>query len=295
MLLDVRAAYRCSRENTKVTDPIAWLGVYDDIASIVSMAISLMLVPLVLSVALLLRYSQRISPFFVTFSVLGSAGVVIIGVCAFRTLTKVRRDIGNAHTAKDKGRVDDTSETTPSEPCPDERLKSLTSSVLRVKYAATCLNWIKRLLALRQKHQSRWRKLAWGVAGCACILVVAGLFAWSRYESRKPTSEIVDLANASTFGYQPGQLKFVVLPAARLHLTIILPSFSSPGQYVIAVVRDREGKNVVAEGTGPTNDSGDRERVTVDLDLRGAKNGPCFLLTSREQDHAVQYYFLKIE
>ena len=84
-------------------------------------------------------------------------------------------------------------ETTPSGPCPDEaflralarRSKSIALSDPRVDHAATCPNCMNRLLALRQERQSQRRKLAWALAGAACIILVAGLIAWSRYESRK--------------------------------------------------------------------------------------------------------------
>jgi hypothetical protein len=203
-------------------------------------------------------------------------------------------------------------ETSPSGPCPDEaflralgrRSKSITLSDPRVDHAATCPKCMNRLLALRQERQSSRRKLAWALAGSACIILVAGLIAWSRYESQKqqtlaqtqPIPETVDLWNAATYrGQQPGQLQAVLLPATRIHLTIILPHFSLAGQYLVAVTRDQNGNGVVAYGSAATVSSGAQDRVTVDLDLRSAKAGAYFLSTTHEQDQAAYYYPLQIK
>jgi hypothetical protein len=162
---------------------------------------------------------------------------------------------------------------------------------------------MNRLLALRQERKASRRTLAWAFAGAACVILVVGFVAWSRYESQKqtlaqtqPIPETVDLWNAATYrGQQPGQLQSVQLPAARVHLTTILPQFSSAGQYLVAVTRDQNGNGVVAEGTAATTANGAQERVTVDLDLRSVKAGAYFLSTTHEQDQAAYYYPLQIK
>jgi len=202
-------------------------------------------------------------------------------------------------------------ETTPSGPCPDERFlrdlarksKSISLSDPRIDHAATCPNCMRRLLALRQERQSSRRKLAWALAGAACIVLVAGLIGLWRYESRQqmlaqasPVAETVDLWDAATYrGQQPGQLQSVELPATRIHLTIILPRFSFAGQYLVGVTRDQNGNGVVAEGAAPTSGNGAQQKVSVDLDLRGAKPGAYFLSTTHEQDQAAYYYPLQIK
>jgi hypothetical protein len=201
-------------------------------------------------------------------------------------------------------------ETTPSGPCPDEgflqdlarKSKNIALSDPRIDHAATCPNCMNRLLALRQEHQSQRRKLTWALAGAACIILVAGLIAWSRYEGRQrmlaqapPIPETVDLWSAATYrGEQPSQLQSVELPAAHVHLTIILPRFSFAGQYLVGVTRDQNGNGVIAEGAAATTSSGTRQSITVDLDLRSAKTGAYFLSTTHEQDQAVYYYPLQI-
>jgi len=203
-------------------------------------------------------------------------------------------------------------ETTPSGPCPDEaflralarRSQSIALSDPRVDHAATCPNCMNRLLTLRREHQSSRRKLACALAGAACIILVAGLFAWARYQSQKrqllaqaqPIPETVDLWNAATYrGQQPGQLQSVELPAARVHLTIILPRFSLPGRYLVAVTRDQDGNGVLAEGVAPTAASEAQQKLSVDLDLRTVKAGAYFLSTTREHDQAAYYYPLQVK
>ena len=110
-----------------------------------------------------------------------------------------------------------------------------------------------------------------------------------------PVSATVDLWNTGTYrGEQPGQLQSVSLPSAPVRLTIILPRFSSPGQYLIAVTRDRNGNRVIAEGFASATASNGQERVSLDLDLRSAKAGEYFLSTTHEQDQAAYYYPLQI-
>ena len=111
-----------------------------------------------------------------------------------------------------------------------------------------------------------------------------------------PVAETVDLWNAATYrGQQAGKLQSVELPAARVHMTIILPQSSSSGQYLVAVTHDQNGNGLVAESTAVTTTSGTQEQVIVDLDLRRASAGSYFLSTTHEQDQAAYYYPLQIK
>jgi hypothetical protein len=202
-------------------------------------------------------------------------------------------------------------ETEPTGPCPDEvflrgvarRAKSISLSDPRIDHAANCPDCMRRLLAMRQGIRSERKKLALGLVA-ACLVVIAGVAGWSRYEMRHrqtmasvaPVSATVDLWNTGTYrGEQPGQLQSVSLPSAPVRLTIILPRFSSPGQYLIAVTRDQNGNGVIAEGFASATASNGQERVSLDLDLRSAKAGEYFLSTTHEQDQAAYYYPLQIK
>jgi len=201
-------------------------------------------------------------------------------------------------------------ETEPTGPCPDgaflhrlaRRSKTIPLSDPRIDHAANCPNCINRLLALRQNVRSERKKLTLGLPA-ACLLVIVGLIAWSQYQNHHrqtvataaPVSKTVDLWNTGTYrGEQPGQLQSVVLPAAPVRLTIILPRFSSPGEYLVAVTRDQSGNGIVAEGLASAAASSGQERVSVDLDLRSARAGAYFLSTTHEQDQAAYYYPLRI-
>ena len=201
--------------------------------------------------------------------------------------------------------------TTPVGPCPDEAfLRDLARKSRRIKlsdprvdHAATCPTCLNQLLGFRQDIRSRRRKAA--VAGLvAACLIIAAFIAVARYEVQKPSpasnmaivSQTVNLWDVGTFrGEQPGQMQSVTLPAARVRLMIILPRFSPPGQYLVAVTRDQSGNGVMAEGSAAALVHGDKEAVSVDLDLRKAKSGQYFLSTTHEQDQASYYYPLQIK
>jgi hypothetical protein len=109
-------------------------------------------------------------------------------------------------------------------------------------------------------------------------------------------SETVNLLDTGTVrGEQPGQLQSVSLPAALINLTIVLPRHSAPGQYLVAVTRDRNGNGVVVEGLTPATAKGDNEQITTSIDLSKAHAGQSFLSTTHEQDQAAYYYPLQIK
>lgn len=197
-------------------------------------------------------------------------------------------------------------------PCPDEaflenlarKSRKIALSDPRVDHAATCPICMSRILAFREEYRSHNRKLTFAIVAAACLVLVAGLIAWSQYESHRqktlavasPISKTVDLWNSGTYrGQQTGQLQSVTLPAARVQLTIILPRFSTSGRYLVAVTRDQSGNGVVVEGAVSAVTSGEQEMVSVDLDLRRIKSGAYFLSMTHEQDHAAYYYPLQIK
>ena len=203
-------------------------------------------------------------------------------------------------------------QTEPVGPCPDEaflrglarRSKAISLSDPRIDHAANCANCMNRLLLLREQRRSQNRKLVYALVAAACLIVTAGLFAWSRYSTHRqqllasapPVPQTVDLWNGGTYrGEQPGQLQSVVLPAAPVKLTVILPRFSAPGQYLVAVTRDQSGNGVIAEGLAPAIATRGQERISVSLNLRNAKAGAYVLSTTHEQDQAAYYYPLQIK
>jgi hypothetical protein len=200
----------------------------------------------------------------------------------------------------------------PVGPCPDETfLRNLASksnqidlSDPRVDHAASCSICMRKLLALRRDDQFRRRK--WVLAtSVACGLLIAVAFvavARHRGKAAPPANEAaaisqtVDLLNSGTFrGDQPSPLQSVSLPAALVKVTVILPRFSESGRYLVAVMRDQTGKDLISQGSAVATNNGDKEEVTVDLDLRNAHSGAYFLSTTHEQEKASYYYPLQIK
>lgn len=196
-------------------------------------------------------------------------------------------------------------------PCPDEAfLKSLAAksrhiqlSDPRVDHAVNCPICMRRLLELRRENHSRRQRLALTVALASCLLVAAVFVVLARHgvSTQNQMADVdaipqtVDLWNAGTFrGDQPGQLRTVLLPAALVKLTIILPRYSEAGRYDIAVSRDQTGGGLLAHANATATGTKDREEVSVYLDLRKSRPGSYFLSTTHEQDQASYYYPLQI-
>jgi hypothetical protein len=162
---------------------------------------------------------------------------------------------------------------------------------------------MSRIHFFRQENRSRRRKRTLVTAVVLCSVIGGFVFTVARYEMHRQlpsanvavVSEAVNLWDAGTIrGNQPGSLQSVTLPAAQVRLTIILPRFSPPGQYAVAVTQDQNGNGVVAQRSAPATIEGDHESVSVELDLRSAKAGAYFLATTHEQDQASYYYPLQI-
>jgi hypothetical protein len=199
----------------------------------------------------------------------------------------------------------------PQGPHPDDsflrdlarKSKSINLSDQRVDHAASCPLCMRKLLALRNEKATSTRRVALAAIVVSCVLIVASIVWISsrRSPEMQPTpnaavvSKTLDLFNAGSYrGDQPTPLQSVSLPTALVKVTVVLPRYSTPGQYVVAVTQDQSGSNPVAKGIGPAVSDGSRQLVTVTLDLRSATTGPHFLSTTREQDQASYYYPLDI-
>jgi hypothetical protein len=202
-------------------------------------------------------------------------------------------------------------ETAPVAPCPDENFlqdlartsKRIKLSDPRVDHAANCPTCMSRLLALRREDSARRRKLVLTAAVASCLVIAVAVILMARYrvDRQSPVSNMavvsqtVDLWDAGTIrGEQTGALQSVLLPAALVKVTVILPRFSSTGRYAVAVTRDQMGNDVLAQGSGVATSDGDKEQVSINLDLRKATTGAYFLSTTHEQDQASYYYPLRI-
>jgi len=196
-------------------------------------------------------------------------------------------------------------------PCPDDvflksvarRSRHIQLSDHRVDHAVNCSNCMRQLLELRREDNLQRRRLVLTVAVASCLLVAVAFVVMNRRKADTQeqmagvtaTPRTVDLWNAGTFrGDHPGQLQTVSLPAALVKVTIILPRYSEPGRYDVAVTRDIAGRNLLAHAHSAAIVSGDREEVAVYLDLRKCRSGSYFLSTTHEQNQASYYYPLEI-
>ena len=201
-------------------------------------------------------------------------------------------------------------ETTPSDPCPDEkflrdlarRSPNISLSDPRVDHAATCPTCMSRLLAHRQEQRSRRRKVIVAAVAASCAILMAAVLVGIYTTRHTPitdnaiaVSQTVNLWDAGTLrGEQPGQLQAVSLPAAHINLTIVLPRHSAPGKYLVAITRDRRGNGLIAEGFSSTSATSGKEQITISIDLSKAQAGQYFLSTTHEQEQAAYYYPLQI-
>ena len=201
---------------------------------------------------------------------------------------------------------------TPAGPCPDETFlqglarhsKQISLTDPRVGHAANCPICMRRLLELRPAYQARRRRLVLTTAIVCCCLIVAAFVVLARRGAETPHQaanmaaipQTVDLWNAGTLrNGQPSPLQSVTLPAALVKVTIILPRYSEPGQYSVAVTRDQTGNDLLAQSSAVATGNGDRKEVSVDFDLRKSQPGAYFLSTTHEQDQASYYYPLQIK
>jgi hypothetical protein len=202
--------------------------------------------------------------------------------------------------------------SSPGELCPDEaflrdlarKSSQIRFSDLRVEHAASCQICMGRLLGFRKRAASQRRRLILATAVISCLLIAVSVVLSVRHviTSRQPTvsafaiTRTVDLSSQGTFrGEQPSQVQSVSLPKGVVKLTLILPRFSEPGQYAVAVTRSRSDVDLVAGAKSFTKREGDSEELSVLLDLTLASPGRYFLSTTREQDEASYYYPLEIQ
>lgn len=206
--------------------------------------------------------------------------------------------------------------------CPDEKtLKDIAENRLPANHPArmhlaSCSPCFAEFRSFKgqldAKRASQRRILAWGMA--ACLLVAIGLIGVKSLLTKPGVGvarngnpeqavqiadayRVIDLYNHGTTrgGSDPNPLDAVSLPSTRVHLHLILPRFSDPGSYVVAVSKDKAGTAIVAHGAGKTVEDAQRLVLDVLIDLRGAQAGSYFLATVRESDNGTYYYPLNVQ
>jgi hypothetical protein len=208
------------------------------------------------------------------------------------------------------------------EGCPDEKtLKDIAENRLPPDHPArlhlaSCSPCFAEFRSFKAEadaaRASRLKILAWGLA--ACLVIALGIYGSTAF-LRKPApqsagggmqkqagqlaavDQTIDLYNHGTprGGSEPSPLDAVSLPSALVHLRLILPRFSDPGNYVVAVSKDKAGTAIAARGSGKTVADGPQLFLDVPLDLRAAPAGSYFLATVRESDNGTYYYPLNVQ
>ncbi len=161
-------------------------------------------------------------------------------------------------------------------------------------------------------HRARPRLLALGIAASLLLVCFSGymlhkgsnrtegIASSNSASSSIPVSARVNLFESGTFRGADDDalttLNKVTLPAAIVQLSVVLPRFSDAGVYKLIVSTDKQGKDVIASGTGNARQAeGGKITLPVTLDLRKAKAGAYFLATVRGTDNGTYYYPLQIK
>jgi len=205
--------------------------------------------------------------------------------------------------------------------CPDDsflreyaaRPGSFSLSDPRVQHVPSCGHCLPALLDFRSTVAVRRPAVAHiaaiAILSAACLIVgfVVAKY-WNRQNpvaSNPPAGQqasavidrTLDLTNYGTFrGTEEQPPKPPLnLPAALLHVNLLLPRFSEAGPYTIIVVAGREGTNRIAYATGTASIAGNQTKLTVTLDLRHAKPGSYVLLTELSGQDDWYSYPLRIQ
>ena len=177
-------------------------------------------------------------------------------------------------------------------------------------HVKTCSPCLREMLDLQEqifvaKTQRRYRMYRIAIAAVLVLAVGIGFAAWRLGRHSNPSgasanitsivhqrriADLFDEPDALRSAEPQKALKTIHLPAAPLELKVILPRFSRPGVYQIAICRDRSDNSTLVKAVGRAVADGPRQIVTVMLDLSGLSKGS-YWLSTRSGDEAASYYF----
>ena len=176
-----------------------------------------------------------------------------------------------------------------------------------VKHCSPCL---REMLGLQEeiflaKTRRRYGMYRIAIAAVLVLAVCIGFAAWRLGRHSNPSgasanitsivhqrriADLFDEPDALRSAEPQKALKTIHLPAAPLELKVILPRFSRPGVYQIAICRDRSDNSTLVKAVGRGVADGPRQIVTVMLNLSGLSKGS-YWLSTRSEDEAASYYF----
>jgi hypothetical protein len=160
---------------------------------------------------------------------------------------------------------------------------------------------------VEQRKASVRHRLVLSAGLAACLLIVLGFLARSSHFHRNASGSIASITlqkrTADLFetdplrgAGEPNQPTSPVhLPAAPLELRVILPRFSRPGPYQIAVCRERNAESAMVKAVGTAVAEGPQEIVTVILDLSRLPKGSYWLSTRHDDNEASDYAAMNLQ
>jgi len=197
--------------------------------------------------------------------------------------------------------------------CPGNTvLRSMAAGTLPVTdparlHLSACSPCFAEFLALQEakhtiaKPAAKARLWIAAAAVAACVLFTVWATRHNTPTSPFTTRELAVLDRTVDLSYQgpvrgrassPTSPDPVLLPAALVRVTVMLPVASDGGQYQIAVTRDQDGNKILASAIAQSAGEGPRKTVTVVLDLRAAQ-GTLFLRTT-DRNHVSYLYPMRI-
>jgi hypothetical protein len=153
-------------------------------------------------------------------------------------------------------------------------------------------------IAISPKAQ---KQRSWlGIAAALLLCALIGRYVWKRYESDNAAShtiaETIDLSNDGVSrGTDTPTSEFHTLPHKAVMLHLVLPYYSSAGNYDVSVLTSRDPSTVKVHGLARALASGPRTDLTVQLDLHRLHSGEYYLSTQLAGESVPAFYSLRIE
>lgn len=179
-----------------------------------------------------------------------------------------------------------------------------------VKHCSPCLREMLDMRAAKLLARSKRRHRLYRIAIAAVLILAAGIgfMAWrslgNRHERSTEIASISHLKRTADLFENPGpprgsgeprpQGAPIYLPPAALELRVILPRFSRPGTYRIAICREHRADTALVKAVGHTETDGRRQIVAVMLDLSELKPGSYWLATRNDENNASDYAPVKL-
>lgn len=165
----------------------------------------------------------------------------------------------------------------------------------------------EELLRRTEPRSYRGMRLGWKpvfAVASLCVFVIIGSLSW-RSHTKSVTQSVfdatvvpvrIDLSLEGTpRGHESeGTPSASSLPRRLVNLDIILPYFSQPGEYRVAVTKGRDSDSIQVEQPAAAEAQSSRTELRVTIDLRQVARGTYYLSTIRSADGTVNFYPLNI-